>query len=410
MKQSHCEVRAGFIPLVDCAPLVAACELGFAEAEGINLTLSRETSWATVRDKLAVSHFDAAHILAPMPVAANLGLGPLPTPMVVPMALGTGANSITVSMALWDKLSEHMQSNDFDATASIDALAKVLQRRSDCLPQLQLGIVHPHSAHHYELAYWLASRGIMPGRDVDLVVVPPSLMPAALASGHIDGFCAGEPWGTVAANDGAGVILTTNAHIWRNSPEKVLGVRSAWAEQNPDCLEAVVRAVYRAAEWCDQSENQDDLARLLAKTCYVAQSIELIRPCLARRLKAGDGTLHPIEGFLSFATNAATFPWASQALWFYSQMVRWGQALPGEAAEFAARKTYRPDIYRSALKPLGIAIPSANAKVEGALQGPTPVGSTSGHLRLGPDTFFDGKIFDPDQLSAYLAGFSKGRS
>lgn len=406
MSSTPCEVRAGFIPLVDCAPIVVARELGFAEVEGVQLILSRETSWATVRDKLAVSHFDAAHVLAPMPVAANLGLGPLPTPMVVPMALGTGANSITVSTKLWTELSQHMEENDFNALAAIEALAAVVQKRSDRQPQLQFGIVHPHSAHHYELAYWLAARGIVPGRDVDLVIVPPSLMPAALASGHIDGFCAGEPWGTVSANDGSGIILTTNAHIWRNSPEKVLGVRTAWAEQNPDCLEALVRAVYRAAEWCDEPGNQDELARLLAREHHVGQSVELIRPCLARRLKAGDGTLHPIEGFLNFASNAATFPWTSQALWFYSQMVRWGQALPSEAAEFVARKTYRPDIYRSALKPLGVEIPSANSKVEGALQTATPAGSTSGHLRLGPDTFFDGKVFDPDRVAEYLAGFA----
>ncbi len=405
MSATLCEVRAGFIPLVDCAPLVVALELGFAEAENIQLSLSRETSWATVRDKLAVSHFDASHILAPMPVASNLGLGPLPTPMLVPMALGTGANSITVSKALWTSLSEHLEANNFHAMAAVEALSKVVQERAGRQPPLQLGIVHPHSAHHYELAYWLASAGILPGRDVDLVVVPPSLMPAAIASGHIDGFCAGEPWGTVTANEGAGVILTTNAHIWRNSPEKVLGVRSGWAERNSECLQALVRAIYHAAKWCDEPANQDKLAALLSREDYVGQSIDLVRPCLARRLKTGDGTLHPIEGFLHFASNAATFPWTSQSLWFYSQMVRWGQVLPSEAAETVARTTYRPDIYRSALKPLGVEVPSANSKVEGALQSETPVGSTSGHLRLGPDAFFDGKVFDPDRVADYVASF-----
>ncbi len=407
MTNASIDIRAGFIPLVDCAPLVMAFERGFAEAEGIGLTLSRETSWATVRDKLAVSQFEAAHILAPMPVAANLGLGPLQTPMIVPMALGSGANSITVSNALWVELSQYVDVNDFNALSSLSALAHVVKdRRQSGRAELQLGIVHPYSAHHYELAYWLASGGIVASRDVDLVVVPPSLMPAAIASGHIDGFCAGEPWGTVAATERSSVILTTNAHIWRNSPEKVLGVRSAWAEHNPDGVAALVRAVHAAAEWCDRPYNQDELAAILSRDCYVGQDVELIRPCLRRRLRAGDGTYHPIEGFLNFASNAATFPWISQALWFYSQMVRWGQAVHTEAAVSAARATYRPDIYRSALKPLGVEIPSVNSKVEGALQVETPVGSMGGQLRLGPDAFFDGTTFDPDQLDAYIESFA----
>lgn len=407
MKNAICDIRAGFIPLIDCAPLVVALERGFAGAEGVNLSLSRETSWATVRDKLAVSQFEAAHILAPMPVAANLGLGPLQTPMMVPMALGSGANSITVSNALWEELSQYVKVNDFNALSSIDALSRVVRdRREKDRPQLQLGIVHPYSAHHYELAYWLASGGIAASRDVDLVVVPPSLMPAAIASGHIDGFCAGEPWGTVAATERSSVILTTNAHIWRNSPEKVLGVRFAWGEQNPEGVAALVRAVHAAAEWCDRPENQDELASILSRDCYVGQAVELIRPCLKRRLRAGDGTYHPIDGFLNFASSAATFPWISQALWFYSQMVRWGQAVHSEAAVVAARDTYRPDIYRAALKPLGIEIPSVNSKVEGALLQETPAGSMGGQLRLGPDTFFDGRTFDPDQLDAYIASFA----
>ncbi len=406
MRTASNEIRAGFIPLIDCAPLVVALECGFAEAEGVKLKLSRETSWATIRDKLAVSQFDAAHILAPMPVAANLGLGPLPTPMIVPMALGTGANSITVSKDLWVELSAYINANDFKALAASSALARVVQNRRDKgLPQLQLGIVHPHSAHHYQLAYWLASGGIVPGRDVELVVVPPSLMPAAIASGHIDGFCAGEPWGTVAANKHTGVILTTNAHIWRNSPEKVLGVRRDWAERNTAGVGALVRAIFKAAQWCDQPENQNELAALLAREDYVGQSKDLISPCLARRLKAGDGTLHPIEGFLNFASNAATFPWTSHALWFLSQMVRWGQTDLTPEAIAAAKATYRPDLYRIAVEPLGIDLPPANSKVEGALATATLTGSPTGQLQLGPDNFFDGMTFDPDHIEEYLAGF-----
>ena len=408
MTASMCEVRAGFIPLIDCAPLVVARELGFAEQEGLHLHLAKETSWATLRDRLAVSHIDAAHILAPMPVAANLGLGPLQTPMVVPMALGTGANSVTVSNELWQALSQHSDTADFDAANALNALGLVVRdRRARSLPRLTLGVVHPYSAHHYELAYWLASAGLIPEVKIDLVVVPPPLMPAALASGHIDGFCAGEPWGTVAATDGNGVILTTNAQIWRNSPEKVLGVRRDWAEFHEDAVSRLIRALYRAAVWCDVAGNQEQLATILSDERYVGQKAEQIRPCLARRLKTADGKLLAVEGFLNFASKAATFPWISHALWFYSQMVRWGQVTFSSQGAEIARGTYRPALYRAALEPMGIELPSANAKVEGALTSETPAGSTQGQLRLGPDTFFDGQVFDPEQLEAYVADFKK---
>ncbi len=399
------DVRAGFIPLVDAAPVIVAYELGYAESEGIRLILNRETSWAAIRDRLAVSHLDAAHILAPMPIAANLGLGPLPVAITVPMALGSGANSITVSHEIWNRIACSLDVADFDAQRALDALVRVVaERRADNRGPLSLGVVHPYSAHYYELSYWLASGGIPVGEDIELVVLPPGLMPAALASGQIDGFCAGEPWGTVAANDGTGVILTTNAHIWRNSPEKVLGVRRAFAEEDPARLAGLVRALYRAAAWCDLPESQEALALLLARPEYVGRPVDQIRPCLARRLRSGDGAFHPVEGFLNFSRNAATFPWTSHALWFYSQMVRWGQATPSEDAAAIARDTYRPDLYRAALKPLGVPLPAANAKVEGALRNEQHAGAAGeGQLLLGPDAFFDGRVFDPDRIDAYLA-------
>lgn len=400
------DVRAGFIPLIDCAPLVVASELGFAEEEGLNLKLVRETSWATIRDRLAVSHLDVAHILAPMPVAANLGLGPLPTEMVVPMALGSGANSITIARKHWTDLAQHMGAADFAAQTAVRALAQVVaQRKKAGLPRLTLGVVHPFSAHHYQLTYWLAAAGLKAGDNVDLVVVPPSLMPAALASGRIDGFCAGEPWGTAAVLEGSGVILTTNAHIWQNSPEKVLGARSAWAEGNPGAVSSLVRAVYKAAVWCDGPDHQDELARLLARNEYVGLPVQQLRPCLSRRLRASDGQHVHVEGFLNFASKAATFPWTSHALWFLSQMVRWDQVELTPAAILAARSTYRPDLYRTALAPLGIELPSANSKLEGALATATLTGSTLGQLNLGPDKFFDGLVFDPERIEEYLALF-----
>lgn len=397
------KIYAGFIPLTDCAPLVVAREMGFAAEEGLDLQLARETSWATIRDRLAVGHLDVAHALAPMPLAANLGLNPLAHELVAPIALGSGGNTVTISHALWDALGLTAGHGGFDARAGITALSEnVAERKRKGLPRLAFGIVHPHSAHHYELAYWLAVGGIMPGRDLDLVVLPPPLMPAALASGRIDGFCAGEPWGSLAVLERAGHILTTKPHIWRSSPEKVLAVSRGWQEQEPERMSALLRAIYRAGAWCDRAENRRELSELLAKREYIGVSSDIILIGLNRQLPLSDGEQVAVDGFLTFAERAATFPWVSHALWFYTQMVRWEQVAFAEGDLDIVRRTYRPDLYRAALAPLGVDIPSANAKIEGMLRSDTPVGSATGRLTLGSDAFFDGRVFDPDHVQDYI--------
>jgi NitT/TauT family transport system ATP-binding protein len=189
----------------------------------------------------------------------------------------------------------------------------------------------------------------------------------------------------------------------------VLGVRRDWAEHEDEPLKGLVRAIYRAALWCDDPANSDALCALLARNEFLGQPEAVLRPGIARRLTAPDGSELEVDGFLTFAARAATFPWISHALWLFTQMVRWGQAPFTPQAVEAARKTYRPDLYRAALKPVGAATPSANSKVEGALRIETPVGSAAGRLSLGPDGFFDGRIFDPDRLEDYISGFSSNR-
>lgn len=404
-------VHAGFMPLLDCAPLIVAAARGFAGQEGLDLVVLRETSWATVRDRLAVRHLDVAHMLAPMPIAANLGLGPLSCPMQVPMSLGFGGNTVSVSRAVWEALSREGAPADFDAARTAVAMARVVAtRKARGEAPLVFAVVHTHSAHHYELAYWLASAGIVPGADVELILVPPSLSAAALAAGQIDGFCAGEPWGSVAVAEGAGVIVTTKAHIWRASPEKVLGVRSEWADAEPHRLDALLRAVYRAAVWCDDPGNRDELSHLLARPEYIGQPAAALRPGLERRLTAPDGAARTVPDLLTFADRAATFPWISHALWLYTQMVRWRQAEMSAAGLDIAAATYRPDLYRRALAPIGAMMPSANSKIEGALAVETPAGASGGRLTLGPDGFFDGQIFDPENALAYLESLQAGTS
>jgi len=397
------EIAAGFIPLTDSAILVAARECGFAEEEGVALTLLRETSWANIRDRMAIGQFEAAHMLAPMPIAFELGLTPLALEVVAPMAMGLGGNAVTVSAGLFDQMMEAESFTPPDPNGAGNALRAAIEARKHAGdPPLQFGVVHPHSGHNFELRYWLAASGIDPETDVEIVIVPPPFMPDALESGQIDGFCVGEPWNSVAVSKNAGRIATIKSAIWRSSPEKVLGVRADWARNNGHGLSRLVRALYRAAEWCGDPASHSALSHILARPEYVGQSASLVARALEGTVIPGASGEEETGFFEPFA-HAATFPWQSQALWFYSQMVRWGQVEHTPANADKARRCYRPDLYRAALSPLSVPIPAANAKVEGALTEPEPVGATSGALMLGPDGFFDGRIFDPDKLESYLA-------
>lgn len=376
-------IKVGFMPLLDGASLVAAAERGFAAEEGIELTLVRETSWANIRDRTIIGHFDAAHMLGPMAIASTLGIGHVRVPLVAPCALGLGGNAITVSVALWEQMAEAGAVAGGTAAAQGTALrAAVIARDRAGRDPLTLATVYPFSSHHYLLRYWLAGSGIDPDRDVRLVVIPPPFLVDALRAGQIDGFCVGEPWSSVAVQAGAGVMLAATTAIWPRSGEKVLGCRREWAASHPEELAALVRAIYRAACWCEQPENHAELARILAEPRYVGTAAELLRSALASRfVLLPGGASRYVEEFFSAARHDATFPWISHALWFYSQMVRWGQMTHSEEHAAAARLTYRPDLYRRALDPLGVRLPDADSRI---------------------DRFFDGGLFDPTALSEYL--------
>ncbi|MCD7059021.1 CmpA/NrtA family ABC transporter substrate-binding protein [Pelagibacterium xiamenense] len=402
-------ISVGYVPLLDSAVLIAAQEMGFAETEGLALSLTRETSWANIRDRVAIGHFDVAHMLAPMPLSVNLGLAPLDVPMVAPMALGLGGNAVTVSEALWSAMKEHGVPEGVDAAAAGAALKRVIERRTATgQPPLRFGVVHPESGHNYELRYWLAASGIDPVREVEIVIVPPPFLPDALGAGRIDGYCVGEPFNSVAVARGGGRIVTTKSAIWRSSPEKVLGTRAQWAERYPEQLSALIRAVTRAARWCGDPANHDMLAGILAREDRLGIGAPVLTRALSGRLDLGGGETFLVPEFFIPFERAANFPWISHALWFYAQMVRWGQVT--HSAENVARvtATYRPDIYRAALAGQGVPVPAANAKVEGALTEPTPLGAMTGTLILGPDGFFDGTQFDPDAIDNYIAAQASG--
>ncbi|MCH8686639.1 CmpA/NrtA family ABC transporter substrate-binding protein [Pedomonas mirosovicensis] len=398
-------VRIGFLPLVDSAILIAAQECGFAAAEGVAIELVRDVSWSNIRDRVVHGRLHAAHMLAGLPIAVSLGLGQPATPLIAPFNLGLNGNAITLSLAIAGALGPERLA---DPAASAEALARVVrQRQADGASPLRLGIVHPFSSHNYMLRYWLAYAGLMPDRDVGLVVVPPPYMVDALRSGEVDGFCVGEPWSSVAVAEGVARIVALGCRIWQRGVEKVLGCRADWAEANPDALAALIRALDRAASWTGDAAHHADLAAMLAQPRYLDKPAELIRRALDGRLTVAPAA-PPIaaEDFLLFYKDAANFPWVSQALWIYSQMVRWGQVAPSDAAEAEVRRVFRPDLYRRALGDSATPLPGANAKVEGSLDISLPVGSPRGRLSIGPDRFFDNRVFDPVDIAGYLRSFA----
>jgi ABC-type nitrate/sulfonate/bicarbonate transport system substrate-binding protein len=404
---STTHLTLGFIPLVDVAPLIVAKEQGFAASEGLTLSLVRETSWANIRDRVMLAHFDGAHMLGPMPIASTLGVGHVEVPMIAPFSLGLGGNAITLAPQIFAAM--EMSGADLAARPAQmgEAFAKVVARgREEGRAPLTLAVVHPFSGHNYELRYWLAAAGIDPDRDVRIIVLPPPFMVDAMLERQIDGFCVGEPWNSLAVEAGAGVIAVTKSALWRQGPEKVLGLRADFAERSPEELAALLRALSKASAWAGRAENHAALCQILAASDYLGAPASIISRALSGALVHKEGTEpRAVPDFLVFHDHAANFPWQSHALWFYSQMVRWGQIDYSTVLAGKARQVYRPDLYRSALASTGIDLPRASAKVEGALKTATPVASRNGTMILGPDGFFDGRLFDPDEVEAYLKSF-----
>jgi two-component system, oxyanion-binding sensor len=398
----------GFVPLLDCATLVAAVEKGFVAAEGLEASLVRETSWANIRDRIMVGHFDAAQMLGPMAVASSLGIGHLSSPMIAPIALGLGGNAITVSNALWQRMQVCGAHLGADPVIQGNALQQVVaQRARDKQSPLTFGMVYPFSCHNYELRYWLAASGIDPDRDVHLVVIPPPLLVDAMREGQVDGFCVGEPWNSLAVEAGVGTIVTTTHAIWRLSPEKVLGCRADWAQRHPEQLAGLIRAIYKAGQWCEQSEHHAELAMLLAQPRYVGAPTEVLRRALGCKLRYASDTepVHVPEFFVT-GRHAATFPWASHALWFYTQMVRWNQTQFSGDAMQVARATYRPDLYRHALSSLGVPLPMTDFKTERTTANNFALAADNDAPGFGAEGFFDGRAFEPAAVEEYIRSFS----
>jgi len=370
-------IAAAFVPLVDCAVLVAARECGFARAAGVDLELVKEPSWASLRDHLTLGHVDCAHALAPMPIASALGVGHVQADCFVPFVLGRGGNAITVSTRLFDELHASNSAAHASTPAQVGAaLARVVRLRSS---PLTLGMVFPFSNHNFELRYWLAAAGVHPDRDLRLVAIPPPLMVESLQAGHVDAFCVGEPWNSLAVERGIGRIVLTTSQMFPRAAEKVLAVRAPLEEQRA-CLEALLQALNAAAAWADDAANTRELAQLLAKPEYVNVSASLIEESLSGRLLGG-GPQTGDRDFLCFHRHDANRPSAEDALWIYAQMVRWGQLKPSAERQQRAAAVFRGDLYSRHVQ----------APVSSQPRAAVP---------------FDGVVFTAAHVDAYLAQFN----
>lgn len=395
------ELTIGFLPLVDaCLPILAQ-EHGFAEEEGLSLRFIRDVSWATVLDRLLYGHSHAAHMIAPLAIATTLGRGRPAQAMAAPFVLGLNGNAVTLRSGLAQRLAQPGILGDPRELGAM--LAQEARARKDSGRPLRFGVVHRYSSHNYMLRYWLTACGIKPDVDVEITTVAPPFVADALASGEIDGACVGEPWSSVAVERGVGEIVLATAQIWRRGVEKVLAMREDVLEARRPEVEALIRAMRNAGAHFVDPKNWEANAAILARPNYLDQDARLILRAISDRLvlRKGGKPVH-YSDFMFQYREAANFPWVSQAQWLYSQMVRWDGLTYDPADAAAAGRVFRPDVYRSALKMAGDNLPGANSKVEGSLLKPTQVGSQSGSITLGDNTFFDGSTFDPDDISGYL--------
>jgi two-component system, oxyanion-binding sensor len=383
---NHERLRIGFIPLCDAAALMVAVDRGFTKAEELDVELVREVSWSNVRDKLNIGIFDAAHLLAPVAIASSLGLGHVKVPITAAFALGVNGNAITVSPGLHAALAAAAEGDIAAPLVSARALARVAAaRKRKGEEPLTFGMSFPFSSHNYLLRFWMAAGGVDPEEDVRLVVLPPPYMVDSLTSKQVDGFCVGAPWNAVAVDLGVGRILHFGSEIFARATEKLLAVRSRWAQEHADTLMRLVRAHRRAAAFVEDTVNREEVSAILAAPNRIGVEREVIRRTLDGRVKiAPDGAVRASERYLLVGRKGAARPDTVQAAWLYAQMVRWGQAPLTAEMLAAAKAVFRPDLFDAALDDGKPDLTGEPADGIGAFAGPS---------------------FDPDDIAAQIAAW-----
>ena len=408
-------LKFGFIKLTDMVPLAIAYERKFFEDEGLSVTLEAQANWKVLLDRVIDGQLDGAHMLAGQPLGATIGVG-TKSPVVTAFSMDLNGNGITVSNEVWSEMKKHIPMEGGRPVHPIkaDALKKVVDKFKTEGKQFKMGMVFTLSTHNYELRYWLASGGIHPGyytasdangqseADVLISVTPPPQMPATLESGTINGYCVGEPWNQQAVAKGIGVPVITDYQIWKNNPEKVFGVTRAWADKNPNTHIAVVKALIRAGKWLDASmANRIEAVKIISRANYVGASEEVIGNSMTGTYEFEKGDKRPMPDFNVFFRHNATYPYYSDAIWYLTQMRRWGQIPESKPDSWyfeTAKQVYLPNVYMAAARAL-----IAEGK---ASENDFPM-KTDGYRGV-QDGFIDGIKFDAKKPNAYLSQFKIG--
>ncbi|WP_121062066.1 CmpA/NrtA family ABC transporter substrate-binding protein [Chachezhania antarctica] len=403
----------GFIKLTDMAPLAVAYEQGFFDDEGLFVTLEAQANWKVLLDGVIDGQLDGAHMLAGQPLAATIGYG-TEAHIITPFSMDLNGNGITVSNEVWEMMKPGLPTDpDGKITHPISAshLKPVIDTFNAQGKSFNMGMVFPVSTHNYELRYWLAAGGIEPGyyspenvtgqigAEALLSVTPPPQMPATLEAGTINGYCVGEPWNQQAVFKGIGVPVITDYELWKNNPEKVFGMSAEFAEQYPNTTLAVTKALIRAAQWLDENDNanREEAVEILSRPDYVGADYEVIANSMTGTFEYEKGDKREVPDFNVFFRYFATYPYYSDAVWYLTQMRRWGQIAdtkPDSWYDEVAKSVYRPDIYLEAAKML---------VEEGHVQEKDFPWETDGYRVPTPaEDIIDGIPFDGRAPNAYL--------
>lgn len=415
------ELTLGFIKLTDMAPLAIAYEKGYFEDEGLYVTLSAEANWKVLLDGVIDGRLDGAHMLAGQPLAATLGYGTQAN-IITPLSMDLNGNAVTVSNEVWAQMKPHIAKlADGRAAHPIkaDMLKPVVEQFKAAGKPFRMAMVFPVSTHNYELRYWLAAGGIHPGyyapergdtsgqlnADVFLSVTPPPQMPSTLEAGTIHGYSVGEPWNQQAVAKGIGVPVVTDYHIWKNNPEKVFGITQQFAERYPNTTLRLTRALIRAAHWLDQNNNANrrEAVEILSQPHYVGADQDVIASSMTGTFEFESGDLRETPDFNVFFRYFATYPYYSDAVWYLTQMRRWGQISEDHTDQWymdVAAKVYRPDLYARAARSL---------VSEGVLdKSQFPDFDREDGYREPHNDFIDGMYYDGTQPNDYLQRFAIG--
>lgn len=414
------DLKIGFIKLTDMAPLAIAYEKGYFEDEGLYVTLEAQANWKVLLDRVIDGELDGAHMLAGQPLGATIGFG-TQDHIITAFSMDLNGNAITVSNDVWAEMKKHVPHENGKPVHPIkaDALKPVIEGYKDAGKPFKMGMVFPVSTHNYELRYWLAAGDINPGfyaphkgdtsgqidADALLSVTPPPQMPATMEAGTIYGYCVGEPWNQQAVFKGIGVPVITDYEIWKDNPEKVFGVSNKWAEKYPNTHIRVVKAMIRAAKWLDEKNNANrpEAVKILSKSQYVGADYDVIANSMTGTFEYEKGDKRSVPDFNVFFRYNATYPYYSDAIWYLTQMRRWGQISeykPDSWYMDIAKKVYRPDIYETAAKAL---IAEGHIKAN-----EFPDFDKEDGFRAPQTHFIDGVTYDGRKPNDYLTQFPIG--